>query len=651
MPLNTIFEIGKIVSQDKDALDTQIKNIKLNEKQQQQQNYNLKIIFDLQKQRILISQNNLSEYKPSDLKTYRYCGNNSARDKQYLLTREASTGLKYFAGKMLVHLKLKIIELGLNKPDNRLFDLVEKLLNSSLYNLKKQSINLSKFVAENDQLVQIENPEKGLSELDLKKALFGTGRKHIAGKNLILAIPCCLTEAGEMIVLPEMPEYKELLLARLNVNEAKTSKDNSSPTLCYVCRKNIAATSKHLSKFPRDDISKIFITDKTNYAPYFNKHAYDKNYKFCESCRDTLLIAEKFIRANLSIQLAGISTYILPSFIVSDLPIDYQNGIYLIKKRVELAFNAETLNSFIDSLKGDLYFLGAEVPINLNFLAFESDGNSIKVVTYIRDIAECKFIQVIQIFKEEHAKLRDQIKYFNLNSIYHLIPLKFTKDGKIADKKNRVLDFYNYLFKRLPVSSQLICQYFCEALYHNYYKQRSQFKNIYYPRDDNFDYSIYHYVFNYLILINSLKRLHLYIEDLIMENQKISKQPAIDEKLHFLSEQGFNEQQKALFYLGILIQQVAYSQSKAGHRNKPILNKINYQGMTHKDIQRLYLDVFEKLVQYEQIQYPSVEQDNSRFKELFDRNFSQWKLSDEQNVFYLLSGYAFKLIKRTQNDK
>ena len=139
-----------------------------------------------------------------------------------------------------------------------------------------------------------------------------------------------------------------------------------------------------------------------------------------------------------------------------------------------------------------------------------------------------------------------------------------------------------------------------------------------------------------------MKRLNLFFEENKMENSLESTEIQQDEKQKFLNQQGFNEQKQALFYLGCLINQVGYAQSKKENKQKRILNKINYQGMTKNDIKRLYLEVFEKLVQYRKL-FPDVEKDNSKFKELFDRNFENWKLNDEENVFFLLSGYAYKM--------
>ncbi len=133
----------------------------------------------------------------------------------------------------------------------------------------------------------------------------------------------------------------------------------------------------------------------------------------------------------------------------------------------------------------------------------------------------------------------------------------------------------------------------------------------------------------------------------------------------YMKEMKFNESQSALFLLGILIARVGAAQvkkqqeaAKAGSgsgrldtSNKPILNKINFQGMNKKRLQMLSTDVFEKLRQTKQLN-PTNELIYAEHKRLFDQTVSNWKLSDRENVYYLLSGYAFgtkKILKGKSN--
>jgi CRISPR-associated protein Csh1 len=100
-----------------------------------------------------------------------------------------------------------------------------------------------------------------------------------------------------------------------------------------------------------------------------------------------------------------------------------------------------------------------------------------------------------------------------------------------------------------------------------------------------------------------------------------------------------DEQRKALFLLGYLVGEIGNAQSGAGHKKKPILDKINFQGIGADKLMRLANDVLEKLRQYDRLQYN--ENTYSVLKSLIDNSIGKWNLSNQENVFYVLSGYAF----------
>ena len=100
-----------------------------------------------------------------------------------------------------------------------------------------------------------------------------------------------------------------------------------------------------------------------------------------------------------------------------------------------------------------------------------------------------------------------------------------------------------------------------------------------------------------------------------------------------------------MFYLGRILSSIAYAQYKKGHDSKPVLNKINFNGMDVQSIIRLSLDLSEKARQYNL--HLETDGNFARFRENF--NEKQWNMSNEQNVFYLMAGYSFGLIKFDNN--
>jgi CRISPR-associated protein Csh1 len=118
---------------------------------------------------------------------------------------------------------------------------------------------------------------------------------------------------------------------------------------------------------------------------------------------------------------------------------------------------------------------------------------------------------------------------------------------------------------------------------------------------------------------------------------------------NYIEELNFDEQQTALFLLGVLIGKIGnkqFSQLNKGSSDndgrKPILNKLNYNGIDKRKIIRLTNDVFSRLNQLKIRHYS--EDIFFEMNKLLDKNINSWKLDKEENLFYLLSGYSFETV-------
>ena len=114
----------------------------------------------------------------------------------------------------------------------------------------------------------------------------------------------------------------------------------------------------------------------------------------------------------------------------------------------------------------------------------------------------------------------------------------------------------------------------------------------------------------------------------------------------YLEEMGYSGRQSALFLLGTLIGSIGIEQSKigGGTDRKPILNKVNFSGMPLSKVLRLSNEIFEKLRQYKVLDY-SNETTFAVMRHLFDMYSDDWDLTPQDNVYYILSGYAYKTLR------
>lgn len=112
-----------------------------------------------------------------------------------------------------------------------------------------------------------------------------------------------------------------------------------------------------------------------------------------------------------------------------------------------------------------------------------------------------------------------------------------------------------------------------------------------------------------------------------------------------------DNQKKGLFLLGYLIGEIGKQQEVKEIKNKPILNKLNFQGMGKEKLIRLSNDVLEKLKQYKLLDFN--ENIYSASHLMIEENLENWSLTNQENVFYILSGFAFSyyLLRNRTKDK
>ncbi|NLJ78481.1 MAG: type I-B CRISPR-associated protein Cas8b/Csh1, partial [Tissierellia bacterium] len=108
----------------------------------------------------------------------------------------------------------------------------------------------------------------------------------------------------------------------------------------------------------------------------------------------------------------------------------------------------------------------------------------------------------------------------------------------------------------------------------------------------------------------------------------------------YIERIGYDEQETAMFLLGYLVGEIGNVQYKrSDDANKPILNKLNFNGLDKQKIIRLTKDVFNKLNQEKIRRFNEVT--FFEMKRILDANIDRWQLNKDQSLFYLLSGYSF----------
>ncbi len=399
------------------------------------------------------------------------------------------------------------------------------------------------------------------------------------------------------------------------------------------------------------NFNRMFVITTINYASNFKSIFYKKNYQVSIKNQTFLDLASKFITKNYTTQIAGIHHVIIPVFF-SNTETNIEMILMKLKNQSDILFNNDikTINTNITDWIDDIYWL--------NFIAYITEGGqTFKTVNVIKDVSKPWFLKIIETMKTLNNHLAEHYNsntFFNFYEFYKYIPVKTDSN------KNEALELFKDVFEHRMIDKNILFKHFTKYLivqrsgqFDNNNKHRA-YKNI--KKQKEFDYAVSNSVLNYLVFIKLLKNLKLLNNNNIMEENinKTGTQVAGNDYRQrieqFFDDMNYTAAQKALFYLGRALNDVAYAQFKSNHQTKPVMNKLNYNGMDKDAVMRLYLDLAEKVRQYaSKINISGVEYNFSRFIENFNPNIPDNSMTPEENVFYILSGYSFGMIIQGDN--
>ncbi len=384
----------------------------------------------------------------------------------------------------------------------------------------------------------------------------------------------------------------------------------------------------------------IFQTTTLNYASGFKD--FQRSFQIDNETISFLERGAGHALRNMQTKLAGVSHVVIPNFRYRDLTNFNLGEVELfLDKTKDMLFGYQALDNMIERKLP---------PTNLfwiNYIAFESDGNSFKIMNHIKDVNSYYLAKLTESFVSTGIEFEEYIggKFpFNLQAIYNIIPVR---DGT-KSKVNPCLALFKNILEQKQLNINNLYAHFIDLALCHWYGRHAAYGNMKGKEKVPFDFAIKDAVFKYSALIYALKQLNL------LDMEKITTSLPEAEKFHsdsqlrilaFFEKMNYTEAEKALFYLGRVLDSVGRAQYDKLHKSKPVLKKVNYNGMDSDAIIRLSLDLREKTRQYDIIRF--TDPDFTRFTSLF--NPKQWPLSEEQNVFYLMAGYSFRLTKSDNN--
>ncbi|AXF57065.1 type I-B CRISPR-associated protein Cas8b/Csh1 [Salicibibacter kimchii] len=486
-----------------------------------------------------------------------------------------------------------------------------------------------------------------ITEIKLKKVVQGAGKdfqkliKSQHGLSTDEIQLFSLSINGERII--DQPFYRELI-----VQEKENVFQNAKEGVCSVIgeRENVTSDTAKL-KF------NYYINDKINFASNFEKSGYSRNMVLGKKAYRQLMAGEAYIMRNFYTRFVALPCYVVPEIMFRSKDMDSTNyyldklsekiqGYVETAKTVDVSREVkETTKDYLEEDEDDLN------QVVLNFLFFTSSQNSLKVNKLIQSIPVRQMARLINMqraSRELSERFYGEGKWnFGLENIYYLIPMK--NQGGNPQEKHKILTVYESMLSGQRISKNWLIS---EFVHLSKIYQHEQFDSYQIQPVNNID----HHLRNKMLQCQTF----LWLMDKLTIEEGEEMEETIDYQLKdglivdYMKTMQYGEEESAMFLLGCLIAEVAAKQHSIEDPTKPILNKINYQGMNKTKISMLSTEVHGRLSQLTKTAINSYQESMfAEHKRLFDAALKNWSMRDNETVFYILAGYAFGTQKRFNN--
>lgn len=652
--LDTLVKIGKWQSQGKSEWDRflDFPKVEIEDRHGNKiTNYTLSIIFDLNENEVVISQGNLKEYDDKDVKSSKGVKLKSSGSKK-ISTALPSKKLN----------QLYITFFGKPEEDDEkgnLYEAIEKdfpeILDGQFKSLLQDIFLLKEHFRE-----QIETTkENGDKEIDIKEI----NKTFELNKNEKIIYLICKVKSSKYgfdnpTSFSNISQYADFLERMYLPTEADNSKNQKIKKLCYASN-GLNDDVEAFSLDERFSFNKMFVTTTQNYANQFSEKNFGKNYQASLKNQEYLDVGSKYLLNNgYVVRIANLEHLILPEFL-SNSKIDLDLALEGINRKSELLFNRslEKLDFFNKTIKDELK---SDEPFWINFIAFDKGGKKyFKTTETIKDISKFHFENLLITLSEVSkrfenfsfidwgevmtTKIEEELVQtnFNFSTLYRIIPIK-EKSGTNPILKNRALILFKSILENRRVEKEKLYHYFIELILCHYYRRYESYTNVDWYSEKNFYFAVRDSVFKYLAFFQLLKKLNLIdMEKPITTEENINQYDQLEND--FFEKMNFNQPQRAMFYLGRMLNSVEYLQQG---KNKTVIQKVNFNGMDKDSIQRLRIDLIEKAKQYNAMN--KVIFTDQKFGKAFDYN--NWELSPQEATFFILTGYSFGAGKKSENN-
>ena len=431
-------------------------------------------------------------------------------------------------------------------------------------------------------------------------------------------------------VLAQDGEYRSFLIHK----NLESPFEDTKQAICSLCGRETEVT-QDTTRF----LFKFYMTDKLSFASNFEEANFYKAVSLCRDCYRRWLLAERWIDGNLRTRLGGFNLYLLPEM---TWPAGEEKRLLNRLKELPREFDEiSNLQILLERQKRVESRLEREQPIPFiwNFLFYRKAQSAFKVLLLIREVPPSRIRRIyrtLMAVEDVRARFFPEWTQFDLNQVYSLIPLH--RSGGDLREYRKILQLYHDIFTATPVRSAPLYRSFVDLARIHHFESYPQYQ-IGWQRDSQWALARDTVRWNLFLLF--LRYENLLGGEHMMETAQLPG--SVPQELEQLFDTlGYSSPQRGLALLGYVIGVIANAQWKEGLENKPVLNKISYQGMSDEKTVRLFGEIFGKLRQYQK-RVGFAEPWLATAMGLYQAGGGGKAMTSDERLFYLLSGYAFQV--------
>lgn len=475
---------------------------------------------------------------------------------------------------------------------------------------------------------------------------------------------------GERLV--RHPDYVQYIESKL-VEEAFEGQE-AEEGVCHLC----AASGRATSNTTRFKLLKFYITDKPGFASRLHPMGFLRNYTLCRGCYRALLAGERFVENELRTRLGRSNVYLIPVFYLPEArpgpglgpgPARLEAWADYLRSRLAASATLERWHEFQQQLERYRDYEEQKALFVLNFLFATKGQAAVKVDKLIAEVPPSRLDRLDEV-RNRVRKWADEYLGedahgewdLGLGKLFYLLPLR-QRDRRAEAKP--YLELLDALLVGRPLSAQaLIPQLLETAAIHRFERYEAHAHD----RPGDPERALVLHLLQAQLFLRYLKELGqlrgLNENDMEKGNGNEGGEASAMTRTGATAEQiveveqalvheglrawmdglGLKGARRGLFLLGVLIGKIG-STPEQRESGKPILNKVNFQGMDRLKVLRLANEVYEKLRQYKIADYN--EGLYAAMRGHLDRGVSADEDEDElgtpaENAYWVLAGYAYE---------